>query len=100
MRFTFYPCCCPIKIETILINPNIATIQTSSELADKIYHEARILERYDDSRKISETLKYVHQRYDLLRTLLWINTAEIKEKCKGTIWKISHPRLLKITIRI
>ncbi|HLC87372.1 MAG TPA: hypothetical protein VJH65_03810 [Candidatus Nanoarchaeia archaeon] len=57
-------------------------IKSNIELADKIYHEARILERYDDSRKISETLKYVHQRYDLLRTLLWINTAEIKEKCK------------------
>jgi hypothetical protein len=61
-----------------LINKNI-------EFADKIYNEAYILEKYEESGKLSEALKITHRKYDLLRTLLWINLMSIPDKCKKNI---------------
>lgn len=49
--------------------------------ADRIYEEARGLERFDEKSKLTESLKTVHRKYDLLRTLLWMNIIEVKEKC-------------------
>jgi len=60
---------------SVLVNKNI-------EFADKIYNEAYILEKYEESGKLSETLKVMHRKYDLLRTLLWINFMSIPDKCK------------------
>jgi hypothetical protein len=59
-----------------LINSNV-------EFADKIYDEARLLEKYEESGKISESMKIAHKKYDLLRTFLWMNTMKIKSKCDG-----------------
>lgn len=53
----------------------------SIDFADQIYEEARELERFDRSSKLTESLKVIHRKYDLLRTLLWMNVIEIKEKC-------------------
>lgn len=55
----------------------------SIKFADKIYEESRDLERFDEKNKLTESLKTVHRKYDLLRTLLWMNVIEIKEKCSG-----------------
>src|SRR3989344_2453173 len=49
--------------------------------ADKIYEEARGLERYDEKTKLTESIKSIHRKYDLLRTLLWINIIDAKAKC-------------------
>ena len=51
--------------------------------ADKIYEEARDLERFDEKNKLTESLKTVHRKYDFLRTLLWMNIIEVKERCGG-----------------
>ena len=58
-------------------------INTTIELADNIYEEAFLLEKYDNSGKITEGLRIVHRKYDMLRTLLWMNSIKISEKCKG-----------------
>jgi len=60
----------------VLINSNI-------QLADNIYAEAFILEKYEDAGKITEGLKLAHRKYDMLRTYLWMNTIDISEKCEG-----------------
>ena len=62
----------------VLIDANI-------EFADKIYEEAYILEKYEESGKLSEALKILHRKYDLLRTLLWINLMDIPDKCKENV---------------
>lgn len=49
--------------------------------ADQIYEEARILEQYEDSNKITESLKTLHRKYDLLRTLLWMNVINVEKAC-------------------
>lgn len=53
----------------------------SVSFADKIYLEAKNLEQLDDSNKLTDSLKAVHKKYDLLRTLLWINILSAKENC-------------------
>ncbi len=53
----------------------------SVSFADKIYLEAKNLEQLDDSSKLTEALKATHKKYDLLRTLLWINILSAKENC-------------------
>ena len=51
--------------------------------ADKIYEEAKELERFDSSNKLTDSIKIIHSKYDLLRTLLWMNLIEVKENCDG-----------------
>ena len=60
----------------VLINSNI-------QLADNIYAEAFVLEKYEDAGKITEGLRLAHRKYDMLRTYLWMNTIDISGKCKG-----------------
>jgi hypothetical protein len=62
----------------VLVDKNI-------EFADKIYNEAYMLEKYEESGKLSEALKVIHRKYDLLRTLLWINLIDIPYNCKKDI---------------
>lgn len=51
------------------------------EFANKIYGEAVLLEKYENSGKITEGMILEHKKYDLLRTLLWINEMKTEEKC-------------------
>lgn len=60
----------------VLINSNI-------QLADNIYAEAFVLEKYEDAGKITEGLRLAHRKYDMLRTYLWMNTIDISGKYKG-----------------
>ncbi len=60
----------------VLMNSNI-------QLADNIYEEAVLLEKYEVAGKITEGLKLAHRKYDMLRTYLWMNTMDISKKCKG-----------------
>ena len=58
-----------------------SAIQSTFEFADKIYNEARKLEKYDASTKFTDTLKILHRRYDLLRLMLWSESTKLREKC-------------------
>lgn len=51
--------------------------------ADRVYEEAKTLEKYDASNKITEDIANVHKRYDLLRTALWRDAIKLQEKCPG-----------------
>ena len=59
-------------------------VNSSIQFADRIYSEAVLLEKYEASGKLTDELKVTHRKYDLLRTLLWINIMSIPEKCKKT----------------
>lgn len=56
-------------------------IEANFEFANRIYEEAILLEKYEDSGKITEGMILEHKKYDLLRTLLWINEMKTTEKC-------------------
>tara|TARA_Y100000310_G_scaffold340429_1_gene436184 strand:- start:4971 stop:5627 length:657 start_codon:yes stop_codon:yes gene_type:complete len=56
-------------------------IYANVNFADKIYEEAKELEKFDSSNKLTDSIKTIHRKYDLLRTLLWMNLIEVKENC-------------------
>ena len=51
--------------------------------ADRIFEEAKQLERYETSSRLTESIILQHKKYDLLRTILFLNSIKIKEICKG-----------------
>jgi len=56
-------------------------VQSTFDFADKIYQEALKLESYDSASKVSDSFLILHRRYDLLRTLLWVESIELREEC-------------------
>lgn len=56
-------------------------IEENIKFGDKIYEDAKLLQRYEEASRITEYLREQHRRYDLLRTLFWLNSIKIKEKC-------------------
>ncbi len=59
-------------------------VSATITFADNIYSEAQLLEKYEDSGKITDSIKIAHAKYDLLRTILWQNLITIKNKCPLT----------------
>jgi hypothetical protein len=51
------------------------------KFADRIYQEALNIEDYEEANKFSKEIILQHKRYDLLRTLFWMNSLRIKEDC-------------------
>lgn len=58
-------------------------IKENINFADDIFEKARVIQRYEDVNKINSDIILAHKRYDLLRTLFWINSMKIKEKCNA-----------------
>jgi hypothetical protein len=49
--------------------------------ADRIYEEAILLEKYEDSRQLTENLKFLYRKYNLLRTLIWSSNQDSLNRC-------------------
>jgi hypothetical protein len=56
-------------------------IQSNLNFADKIYQEALVLENYENSKKLTNSIELAHKKYDLLRVFLWIDSIKTLEKC-------------------
>lgn len=52
--------------------------------ADRIYFEALKLENYDSASRFDESLRILHKRYDLLRMMLWSESAESRKLCRNS----------------
>ncbi|MFH1311012.1 MAG: hypothetical protein ABIH65_01250 [Nanoarchaeota archaeon] len=74
---------------TDAINCNVL-IDSNIQFADRIYSEAILLEKYEESGKLTNELNVTHRKYDLLRTLLWINFMSIPEECKKNISSVIY----------
>jgi len=55
--------------------------KSNIDFANRIYEEAKLLERYEDSGKLTDSLELIHKKYDLLRTLLWTSNQKSLERC-------------------
>lgn len=53
--------------------------------ADRIYSEAITLENYESANKINNQIVELHRKYDLMRTLLWVDSSRTLDKCKGDV---------------
>lgn len=76
--------------------------KSNFDFADKIYEEALLLEDYEKVGKIQDNLVFIHRKYDLLRTFLWMNAIKVKSKCESnfsTVVYIYNYELKDLTIR-
>ncbi|GIU68316.1 MAG: hypothetical protein KatS3mg001_166 [Candidatus Pacearchaeota archaeon] len=73
-----------LAINEVFKNQNDCNVLISGYIsfADKIYNEAILLEKYEESSKITDDIKIAHKRYDLLRTILWSNLMNIPKDCR------------------
>lgn len=83
-----------IEIQTEILalenlNCEIA-LQKNIEFADKVFEDATLLQRYEDASRIKDDLYFQHRRYDLLRTLLWLNSIKIKQRCQSEFHTIVY----------
>ena len=58
-------------------------VEKNINFADKIFEEAKVIERYESANKLTDNIKIQHKKYDLLRTNLLLNSIKIKQKCKN-----------------
>lgn len=59
-------------------------VKESINLADKIYEESKILDRYEEASRLTESLVIQHKKYDVLRAMLLENSIQIRKKCKNS----------------
>jgi len=57
--------------------------EANSDLLDRVYSEALLLEDYEKSGRVTNNLESFHKKYDILRTHLWVNAIKIKDVCEG-----------------
>ncbi len=58
-------------------------VQENIDFADRIFEEALLIQRFEDANRMNSEIIFQHKRYDLLRTLFWMNSIRIKEKCNS-----------------
>lgn len=74
-------------------------IKANIDFADRVYGEAKLLEKYEQSSRLSDALVLQHKKYDLLRALFWINSVELKKRCNANyhtivyLYDYDNPRL-------
>jgi hypothetical protein len=67
-----------------LLNLDCASlVQENINFGDRIFAEALKIQRYEDANKLTEDLIFQHKRFDLLRTLFWMNSMKIKQQCNS-----------------
>ncbi len=60
-----------------------ALISSNVDFANRIYDEAKILEEYEKTGKITDKINAQHKKYDIMRTFLWINTLKTNQICEN-----------------
>ncbi|MBP7708599.1 hypothetical protein KA107_02855 [Candidatus Pacearchaeota archaeon] len=71
-------------LSSMLENSNYScekAIQKNTEFGDKIYSDSVKLEEYSGSSQLSRLTDSQHRKYDLLRTIFWVNSIKITEQC-------------------
>lgn len=58
-------------------------IQENINFADRVFWEARELDKYEKASELTDDLKLQHKKYDLLRASIWLNSIEIKKRCNA-----------------
>jgi len=65
-------------------------IEANLNFADKIYEEALVLEDYENSKKITNSIELAHKKYDLLRVFLWVDSIKTLEKCGNSFSSVVY----------
>jgi len=83
-----------LKIQSQLFSlPGFNCSQAIAEnikFGDQIFSEALLLQKYEDSQTITDSLRQEHRKYDLLRTMFWLNSIDIKQKCGNSFHTVVY----------
>jgi len=58
-------------------------VKENIDFADRIFKDALVIQRYEEANQMNEDIISLHKKYDLLRTLFWVNSIKIKQKCNS-----------------
>lgn len=58
-----------------------SAVEENFILADKIYNQGILIEKYEESSELSQSMSLEKKKYVLLKTQLWLNSILLKEKC-------------------
>lgn len=78
-------------------------IEENIKFGDKIFEDALQIQKYEEANRINNDIQTQHKRYDLLRTLFWINAMKIEQKCNSGIhnivyiYKYNHPLVTQVS---
>jgi len=62
-------------------------IERNFDIGDQIYTQALIFDRYENSAIFTKNqLIDEHRKFDILRTLFWINSIKIKDRCGSEVF--------------
>tara|TARA_Y100000310_G_scaffold289197_1_gene315425 strand:+ start:3827 stop:4498 length:672 start_codon:yes stop_codon:yes gene_type:complete len=83
-----------LKIQADILNLGILNCEAAEKenikFGDRIFEEARLLQKLEESQTLTDSLKQQHKKYDLLRTLFWVNSIKIKKQCNSTFHTIVY----------
>jgi len=83
-----------IKIQNDIYSKEIfnceVAIEENLNFAEKIYEQAKVLGNYEKASRFTEDLRMQHKKQDLLRTILLLNSIEIKEKCNASYYEVVY----------
>ncbi|MEK6913635.1 MAG: hypothetical protein AABW47_03110 [Nanoarchaeota archaeon] len=83
-----------------ILNPSCDLLNEENiKFGDNIYREALTIQEYENANKINNDIQFQHKRFDLLRTLFFVNSIRIKQKCNSDyhivtyLYKYNNPSL-------
>jgi hypothetical protein len=65
-------------------------IEKNIEFADSIFEDASKIQNYEDANKMHDEIKTLHKKYDLLRSLFWMNSLKIQERCGSSYHNVVY----------
>jgi len=65
-------------------------VEENIKFGDRIYEEAKVLDRQKTANTFTEDIAYQHKKYDLMRIIFWLNSISIKEKCESSYHNIVY----------
>ena len=71
--------------------------------ADRVFWEAKTLDKFEASSEITDSIKTQHKKYDLLRAMIWVNSINIRQRCRSDyneivyIYDYANPSIAKKT---
>lgn len=78
-------------------------IEENIKFGDKIFRNALQIKKYEDANRINGEVISQHRKYDLLRTLFWVNSMKIKQKCSSDfhtivyVYKYNNPSIQQVS---
>jgi hypothetical protein len=83
-----------VKLQTDFYSAGLFNCKNAEKenlnFADRVYNEAKILDRYEQVSELTDSISKQHKKYDILRANLLYNSIRIKQKCNSTYYDVVY----------